>query len=266
MRLKEKLQGAVPEVLLTRLSGRMHIIGDIAILSIPPELDRYGVQIGQAALSTAGGIKSVFKKTSGLHGERRVASLEHLAGRAGTVTVHREYGHIYRLDVAEVFFNSRLGYERMRVASAVQAGEEVLLAFAGVGPFAVPLAARGASVLALEKSLKACLFLAENARLNRVAHRIAIVNGDALQSASLLKKQFDRAVLPAPYGLEGVIEAALPLVKWGGWLHYYTFKKPSQIGPLARDFEDMGLEAVNCRRCGNVAPQVSRWAFDLKKS
>lgn len=266
MRLKERLRGAVPEDLLQRLPGGFHIIGDIAILSIPAELDEYRGVIGQAALSSGKGIKSVFNKTGKLHGERRVAGLELLAGQPGTVTVHREFGHLYCLDVAEVFFSSHLGYERRRVASLVQAGETVLVPFAGVGPFAVPLAARGARVLALEKSRRACLFLADNARLNRVEDGMAIVNGDALQSARLLRRQFDRAVLPAPYGLTGALEAVLPLVKRGGWLHFYTFANPLQIEPLFSHYEDLGLSIMNCRRCGNIAPRVSRWAFDMKRN
>ncbi len=266
MRLQEKLRGILPEECRQKLCERIHIIGDIAIIRIPPELGEYKMQIGQALLFADRHIMTVLNKTAKLHGERRVAGLEYLAGRPGTVTVHREYGHIFRLDVAEVFFSSRLSYERMRVASAVQAGEQIVLPFAGVGPFAVPLAARGAAVLALEKSRKACLFLADNARLNSVDDKIAIVNGDALQSSRLLKKQFDRAVIPAPYGLAGALEAMLPLVKRNGWLHYYTFKKLCQIEPLAKSYEDLGLKVVNCRRCGNVAPHVSRWAFDLKKS
>jgi len=264
--VKERLQGIIPEDLLKKLPDRIHIIGDIAILSIPSDLYEYRMHIGQAALFSAKNIKAVYQKTARLQGERRVAGLELLAGLPGTVTVHREFGRLFRLDVAEVFFSSHLGYERMRVASLVRPGEEVLLPFAGVGPFAVHLAARGASVMAVEKSRRACLFLAENCRLNRVEERVAIVNGDALQSDRMLKKHFDRAVVPAPYGLEGALEAVLPLVKGGGWLHYYTFKKLPQIEPLARHYEDMGLAVMNCRRCGNVAPQVSRWAFDMKRN
>ena len=82
------------------------------------------------------------------------------------VTSHKEFGFVYHLDVTRVFFNSHLGHERMRVASQVKAGESVLVLFAGVGPFAVPLAARGAQVVALEKNREACLWLAENVRLN----------------------------------------------------------------------------------------------------
>jgi tRNA (guanine37-N1)-methyltransferase len=217
-------------------------------------------------LSSCKGVHTVLNKTSKLQGERRVAGFEILAGVPNTVTTHKEFGFRYRLDVAKVFFSSHLGYERMRVAAAVVPGEDVMLPFSGVGPFAVPLAARGANVLALEKSREACIYLAENARLNRVERMIAIVNADAFQMAKLLRKDFHRAVIPAPYGADGILETVLPLVKSKGCLHLYTFKKLHQIEPLKKSYEDMGLEVMQSRRCGNVAPGVSRWVFDLAKS
>jgi tRNA (guanine37-N1)-methyltransferase len=266
MRLTEKLQGVVPEKCLGRLSDGFHVIGDIAILSLAPELFSYKNEIAGAVLSSCNSIHTVLNKTTKLQGERRVAGFELLAGCGNTVTTHKEFGFLYRLDVASVFFSSRLGYERMRVAAKIVAGEDVLLPFSGVGPFAVPLAARGAHVLALEKSREACRYLAENARLNRVDEKIAIINADAFHMAKLLRKDFHRAVIPAPYGAEGILETILPLVKSRGSLHFYTFKKRHQIEPLKKSYEDLGLVVMQARRCGNVAPGVSRWVFDLVKS
>jgi tRNA (guanine37-N1)-methyltransferase len=266
MRLKDKLQGVVPEGCRSLLSNRFHVIGNIAILSLPPELAGYKKEIAEAVLSSGKSIHTVLNKTTKLQGERRVAGFQLLAGVGNTITTHKEFGFLYRLDVANVFFNSHLGYERMRVASAVLAGEDVLLPFAGVGPFAVPLAARGAVVLALEKSREACLYLSENARLNRVEKMIAIINADAFHMAELLRKDFHRAVIPAPYGADGILETVLPLVKSRGILHFYTFKKLHQIEPLKKSYQDLGLEVMQARRCGNVAPGVCRWVFDLAKS
>jgi tRNA (guanine37-N1)-methyltransferase len=56
------------------------------------------------------------------------------------------------------------------------------------------------------------------------------------------------------------------MVKVGGWLHFYTFEKRDQIEALRRGYENMGLKVMQYRRCGNVAPGVSRWVFDMVKS
>jgi len=42
--------------------------------------------------------------------------------------------------------------------------------------------------------------------------------------------------------------------------------KKYQIEGLLNQYENMGLEVLFRRRCGNAAPGVSRWAFDLRKS
>jgi tRNA (guanine37-N1)-methyltransferase len=265
MRLKEKLQGIVPDEYLCKLSNRFHVIGDVAILSLPSELEAYKKEIAWGVLSQGTYIRTVLNKKTRLRGECRVANFEHLAGN-GTVTLHKEFGFVYRLDVTRVFFNSHLGNERMRVASQVNAGEWVLVPFAGVGPFVVPLAARGARVVALDKNREACLWLAKNARLNCVSEEISVINADAFYVAQMMRLDFDRVVIPTPYGMDQFLEIALPMVKEGGMLHFYTFKKHHQIEWLKKRYEDLGLMVVNCRNCGNVAPGVCRWVFDMMKS
>jgi len=128
------------------------------------------------------------------------------------------------------------------------------------------MAARGATVLAVEKNRDACKWLAENVRLNRVEGRTKIINADVFQILQILKMDFDRAVIPTPYGMDSVLEAVSSRVKKGGMVHFYTFKKRQQIEGLVQSYSDMGFEVEAFRRCGNVAPGVSRWAFDLKKN
>lgn len=265
MRLKERLVGVVPEERLARLSSRFHVIGDIAILYLDPELNGYKDEIASALLDQCRNVHTVFNKITPLEGERRTSRLELLAGEGNSVTVHLEFGFRYHLDVTRVFFNSHLGYERMRVAGQVRAGEEVLVLFAGVGPFAIPPAARGARVVALEKSPEACGWLEENARENGVAERIAVINADAFSMAALLKRRFDRTIVPTPYGMDRIVDALPEMLRRGGIVHFYTFKKAQQIEGLKKRYEDLGLEVLLCRRCGNVAPLVSRWAFDMQK-
>ncbi|NYT01398.1 MAG: class I SAM-dependent methyltransferase family protein, partial [Methanosarcinales archaeon] len=89
---------------------------------------------------------------------------------------------------------------------------------------------------------------------------------DAFQAAGMLRWEFDRAIIPTPYGQDLILPAIYPLVRTGGTIYFYTFKKKFQIQGLVREFWDMGLKTVFFRRCGNVAPGVSRYAFDLVKT
>jgi tRNA (guanine37-N1)-methyltransferase len=267
MRLREQLKGIIPEDALACLSNRFHVVGDIAIISVPPEIEIYKMEIAKTIVSGHRNIRTVLNKVSKLDGDRRVASFETLVGNK-TVTLHREFGFVYALDVREVFFNSHLSYERNRVSQKVKFGEKVLVPFCGAGPFAVPVAAAGASVVAIESNPDACKWLAENASLNRVEDNIDLIRGDAISVANLLKfkdLKFDRAIIPTPYGMDQILGILLPFVKKGGIIHFYTFKKRHQIDGLIAKYENAGLKVEFYRSCGNVAPNVSRWVFDLVK-
>jgi tRNA (guanine37-N1)-methyltransferase len=265
MRLRERMQRTLPERRLESLSNHFCVIGDIAIISLPEELEGHKIRIAEAVLSQAKNIRTVLEKVSKLEGDRRVARFEHLAGEESTLTVHTEFGLRYRLDVRRVFFNGRLAFERSRVAAQVKSTERVLVPFAGVGPFVLPLAARGAHVVALEKNREACLWLAHNARENHMDARIAVINGDAFHLARMIREEFDRIVIPAPYGMDDILQVVLPMAKSGGMVHFYTFMRHHQIEEVKRRYVDLGLKIECCRRCGNVAPGVCRWAFDMMK-
>jgi tRNA (guanine37-N1)-methyltransferase len=264
MRLKDTLSGIIPPDRLSLLKSRYTVVGDIAILSIPPALSAYRGAIADAVISSDRHIAAVLDRTSKTDGDRRVARYDLIAGSA-TVTLHREFGFVYRLDLTEVFFNPRLAAERMRVAAEVRAGERVFVPFGGVGPFSIPAAARGADVVVVEKNPAACRWLAENVRRNGVEDRTAVVLGDAFAPPFAPGLLFDRAIVPTPYGIDRILDAVTPLVRTGGIVHFYTFKKPHQIEGLKRAYADSGYRVIRYRRCGNVAPAVSRWVFDLAK-
>ena len=90
MRLKERLAGVVPEEKLEYLSNRFHVIGDIAILSLGPELGDYQELIASSLLDQCSSIHTVFNKTTPLEG-RKDLWLKLLAGEIKTITVHQEF-------------------------------------------------------------------------------------------------------------------------------------------------------------------------------
>ena len=271
MSLQDELKGIVEDSLLARVPKRFDYIGDVAVISIPPELKAYRRDIAEKLVSMRGNTRAVLNKVSRLEGEHRVAGFELLLGDS-TKTVHRENGYAYRLDVRKVFFNSRLYWERGRVAEKVFPSENVLIPFCGVGPFVLPAAGKGAKVLAIELNPDACSCLQENIRLNRLDEKITVVQGDAEEifkqlepGISMPEPGFDRAIVPTPYGLDRALGEVAGLVRTGGSIHFYTFKAESQVSGLIEEYEKMGLRVKFYRRSGNVAPGISRWVFDLVK-
>jgi tRNA (guanine37-N1)-methyltransferase len=145
----------------------------------------------------------------------------------------------------------------------VKPGETVYVPFAGVGPFAIPAAAREAEVWAVEKNPEAFRWLAENVVSNHVGNTCHIIQGDAFDIARLPQKEFDRLIIPAPYGLDRALDLLLPLLAEGGMAHFYTFRPKEQVPALIASYEEKGLAVRYSSPCGNVAPGVSRWVFDL---
>jgi tRNA (guanine37-N1)-methyltransferase len=264
MGLKDQLRGIIPDSALCYLSDRFDVIGNIAVISLSPYLFGYEGTIAHAILSRRKNLKTVLNKTSRLDGCNRTACYAIIAG-SDTVTVHHEYEFAYQLDVGTVFYNPRLASERKRVTDQVQSGERVLVPFCGVGPFVIPAAAHGADVIAVEKNPEAYRWLARNVQLNGVKDRVTTLLGDAFDMSLLPVHPFDRAIIPTPYGMDAIFDVLAPRVKPGGMIHFTTFKNRNQADVLAGEFTMKGFEVVVQRRCGNVAPSVSRWVFDLVK-
>jgi tRNA (guanine37-N1)-methyltransferase len=262
MGLKEWLRGIIPDQALLSLPDHFYVIGDIAVISIPQELSDYKLQIAQEIISRRRNICTVLNKVSKVAGDRRTAGYEILAGDT-TVTLHHEFGFSYRLDVSRVFFNTRLAYERMRVIEQIEYKENVLVPFCGVGPFAIPAAAKGAQVVAVEQNTDAYLWLLENISLNKVRKMITAIHGDAFDTGLLPHRQFDRLIIPAPYGMDGILNILSHLVKRDGMIHFYTFKTRNEIPALIEEYAQRGFDLTYYNSCGNVAPGVSRWVFDL---
>jgi tRNA (guanine37-N1)-methyltransferase len=171
------MRGIVEEPLLPMVPKRFDYIGDVAVISIPQTLAAYKEAIASKLFSMRGNTRAVLNKVSKLEGEHRVADFELLLGET-TETIHRENGYTYKLDVKKVFFNPRLYSERRRVASKIAPGERIIIPFAGVGPFVLPAAGKGARVYAIEINPDACACLKENIRINRLEGQITVIQDD----------------------------------------------------------------------------------------
>ena len=264
MSLKRSLAGIIPDDKIALLSDRYEVIGDVAIVSIPPGLEAYQADIALALISKRKNVRTVLRKSGKLEGEERIPSFEVLIG-SGTITEHHEFGYRYRLDVAKVFFNSRLATERMRVTAKVMPGERVLIPFCGVGPFVIPAAARGAAVVAVDWNPDAFAWLSQNLELNQVSGRVQAINDNAFRIPDLVHPDFNRVISPTPYGMDKILDTLARMVKKGGSIHFYTFKSGREIEPLQRSFRERGLTCPTYHDCGFVAPGICRYVFDLIK-
>ena len=204
-------------------------LGDIVI--IDEDDDGRAREIADAVMASDLPCATVLNRASPIEGELRVREWDILAGD-GTETVHREYGREFALDLAAVFFSPRLATERHRVTEQVTAGESALDMFAGVGPYAVPMADRGADVVACDLNERAVDYLRENAARNGVADRVTAVAGDARDLPDAHAGTADRLVMNLPHSADEFVETAVALAGDDCVVHYYDIQhEDDPFGP-----------------------------------
>jgi tRNA (guanine37-N1)-methyltransferase len=204
-------------------------LGRIVILD--EDDDRRARQIAAAVMDSDLPAKTVVNRASKIKGETRVREWDVLAGD-GTETVHREHGAEFALDIAAVYFSPRLATERHRVAEQAREGERVFDMFAGVGPFAVPLAMRGADAVGVDLNPAAVEYLRENAARNGVADRVTAIEGDIRDVAADYRGWADRIVMNLPHSADEFLDTAVVLAGEDGVVHYYDIQHESDpFGP-----------------------------------
>jgi tRNA (guanine37-N1)-methyltransferase len=224
-------------------------LGDVVILDEDdPERAR---RIADAIAASDLRARTVVNRASKVKGELRVRDWDVLVDAAAeddspsdrsahstaTETVHREYGCEFLLDIAEVYFSPRLATERHRVVEQVHEGERVFDMFAGVGPFVVPMAKRGAEAVGCDLNPVAVDYLRENARLNGVAERVTAIQGDVREVADDYEGWAERLVMNLPHSADDFLDTAVRLAGDECVLHYYDIQhEDDPFGP--------GIEAI----------------------
>lgn len=211
----DEKQSLCPEDLLG-FRPSFEAVGDIAIVE-----DDRAEQVASAIMSCYKSIKAVISPVSDVEGEFRTRRFRHVAGEKRTITTHKEHGLRYRVDLEGAYFTPRLGTERLRVARQVKPNDAVLDMFAGVGPFSLLFAKRGAKVIAIEKNPIAVKYLKENALLNKVQD-IKILEGDAADLALLFVNKADHVIMNLPHSASQFLIPAIKAARDGGIIHYYA--------------------------------------------
>lgn len=241
----EALKDRLPPHQLASLPRSIDIIGDVAIVEIPEELRGSETLLGKAILETNRSLRTVLGKAGPISTEKRVRPYHVIGGSNITETTHTEYGSIFHLDIAKVYFSPRLSFEHERVASQVRENEIVVDMFAGVGPFAIHIAKKrkAAHVYAIDVSEDAVRYLQENILLNRVNDVVTAIKGDArLIIQNRLAGKLDRVIMNLPAQAVSYVDAAcLGIRPEGGIVHYYTFAEDPN--PLERANKEF-LEAL----------------------
>ncbi len=225
--LHQILEKQLPPKLLGALPRALDIIGDIAIIEIPPELKTHESLIGEAVLKTHKNVRTTLAKIGAVSGTYRLRNFKTIAGEHRTSTIHKEHGCQYHIDIAKAYFSPRLSHEHKRVASIIHKGETVVDLFSGVGPFSILIAKRNSDVkvYAVDINSEAVELLKRNIRLNRVATNVIPILGNARQAIeNQLLGVANRLIMNLPEKSMEFVDVACKAIKpTGGIVHFYAF-------------------------------------------
>jgi len=273
MNLKRELEGKVPKGKMGFLRTGFDIIGNVAVIEIPQELESKKLLIAKALMKVHPSVNTVCRKMSEREGKFRLRKLEVLAGKR-TETEHRECGCVYRMDVSKVYFSPREGTERERIASQVKAGETVMVFFAGVGPYAIMTAKKRkpSKVYAIEINPDAVKYMKENVRINGVQEKVEPVLGDVKRLAKNFYGKCDRVIMPLPKeGYRFLPEAFACLKNKGGIIHFYhyaheeeLFQEAEGLVRRAAQKAGRGVKILKRKKVLPYGPRVFKVCLDIK--
>ena len=234
---------------------RHELVGGIAILQEDDPVGAEKILASRPSLHTA-----VFARGE-VSGEYRTRELVILAGRPTTRTMVTEHGHRFAVDLAGAYFSARLSTERQRILNQVQDGEVILDMFAGVGPFAITLAAKAALVAASDINPQAVALMLENIARNRARNVLPIL-ADARRLAGILPWKFDRIVMNLPLAGTEFLPDALRCCKPGGIIHFYALV--SAEGEHTARIQDLGGTVLAEREVRSYSPGQWHAVYDVR--
>ncbi len=270
MNLKQALEGKMPEEDLKHVYRSFEVLGDIAIIQVPEQIEKHKMLIAETLSSLHNNIKVVLRKYDDISGKYRVGNYEILIGDR-TDTIYRENNIRLKVDPSRSYFSAKLSTERERITSQIKDGERIVCMFAGLGPFPINVAKKhDVTIDAVEINPEATKLFEENLGLNKLKGDISIHTGDVGVIVPNLEGSYDRVMMPAPKDAIDFLDMALDKVKTEGIINYYGFVPSEDYDNvpvfLKEKCKDLGhsIDVLEVRKCGNVGICQIRFAADLK--
>jgi len=269
--LKVALKGKLSKKELDNLVRSYDIIGDIAIIEIPEVLEKKEKLIASTLLEMVKPVKVVVRKVGAHKGQLRLQKFKILVGERRKTALYKENGVRMKIHIEKVYFSTRFGTERLRIAKQIKKGEDVLIMFSGAAPFPLVFAknSEARKIVGVELNKAGHEMGEENVRLNKFKH-IELYCGDVRAVVPKLKKKFDRICMPLPKGGEDYLDIALGAVRKGGIVHFYDFSGEDAFGEAKKKVKEACKKAKkSCKilgltKCGQQSPRVWRICVDFR--
>ena len=264
--LRENLKTKIPEIDIKRIMKSYEQLGDIIIVTIPKEYEGLRDFIGKSFYESFE-CQTVLDKGF-VSGEFRIPYYKKIIGN-GFVTIHKENGILYKIDLSKVMFSSGNIAERIRMSNVSSPDETIIDMFSGIGYFTLPLAKYGKSMVwALEKNPDSFDLLLENIHLNKLVERVMPINTDCLDFNPDFKA--DRIIMGYFSDDEKFLLKALDIIKDGGIIHYHNTMPENSEPYFKKNIElilskkGRTLEPLYYRKIKKYSPGIWHIVFDFK--
>lgn len=249
------------------------LLGNVAIVNFPEDYSRVKKKkFAEKILKENNSVKTVLEKSENFSGRLRTMKTNYLAGEKNKEVLYKENGCVFRFNIDDTYFSPRLSGERNEVASMIKKGE-VLVMFAGVGPYSIVIAKNpNVKVYSNEMNKKANKYERLNLELNKLKGRVELFPGDIKKVTRKLKakkKKFDWIVMPRPNLKDSFLKEAFMLSKKGTKIIYYDFCPVEEIKNVVQKIKDESKRAkkkikiLRKKKAGEIAPYKIRLRVDF---
>ncbi len=249
------------EVML--LPKRWKRIGHVLILDLKRRLVDKRFEIGAIYLKYIPRIRTVLWRKAPTDLTIRTPHYEIIAGEDNTVTIFREHGVRYILDVARLTFSAGNHHERLRLVGLVRGSsrnERILDMFACIGNLSMPLAVHvpTVKVVGVEVNPLAYMYLRKTIGLNDVWRNYQPVLGDNRKVS--LEGGFDRIIMGyfgiSDFQLRRAIQNLNPVS--GGWIHLHELQPENRPPELPQKLQNL-LEVWKKEEIISVNFVIKEW-------
>ncbi len=245
------------------LPSSYQIIGDIILLKLLKiKSEKQKKIISSEIMQMFPRIKTVCE-IKGVEGEYRKPVIKKLSGN-GTVTIHKEHGISYKIDVSKTMFSKGNLFERQRLIKDVKKDEVVIDMFAGIGYFSLGISKRAKKVYAIEKNPVAFRYLKKNIELNKIKNIVAI-NADCRKI--IPNEKADRIIMGYFPGTEKFLPYAIKFID-KGIIHFHNayrsdelWKKP--LEDIAKACNKRPYKILSKRKVKGIAPRTYHAVIDI---
>ncbi|HEB47203.1 MAG TPA: hypothetical protein ENI22_01930 [Candidatus Pacearchaeota archaeon] len=252
--------------------GAFDVLGNIAIVKFSRNTKvKTKKQFANKLLRQNKSVKTVLEKTGKFKGRLRKQVTKHIAGEETKEALYKENGCVFRFNIDKTYFSPRLSNERKELSKLVKKGEEVLVMFAGVGPYPIVIAknSQAKKVHSNEINREANKYAKLNIELNKLKNKVELLQGDIKRIAKKIKKKFDVIVMPRPKLKDSFLREAFMLSKKGTRIFYYDFCKEDEIDLIINKVKFSAkknkkrIKILKIKKAGEIAPYKIRVRVDF---